>query len=403
MNAHDFFLQMMIILVAARILAEAAARLKTPPVIGELLAGVLIGPSVLGILSPDATIKLLAEVGILLLLFEVGLETDIAKLARTGVKSLLVALVGCFAPLVFGFAVARYAFHMELVSALFVGGTLTATSIGITVRVLQDLNRQHGNEAQIVLGAAVLDDVMGVILLALLYDFSKGAGISPGGGARVMLYVATFMVLAPVAASALSSAVEYADRKGTLPGLLPTMMVSLILFCAWSAHAIGAPELLGGFAAGIAVSRYFYLPFAPFLQSAEGFAHRVEEQMRPIVHLFTPIFFVTVGLSLNLREVDWGSPWIWMLSLALTAVAFGGKLAAGFSMPGESAAARWAVGLAMIPRGEVGLIFAELGRVRGIFDQNVYAAMLIVIALTTVLPPFLLRWFYNGPGRRLSA
>lgn len=403
MNPHNFFLQLMIILVVARILGEVAARLKTPAVIGELFAGVLLGPSLLGILSPDETIKLLAEIGILLLLFEVGLETDIAKLAKTGMKSLVVALVGFFAPLVFGFAVARFAFHMDVVPALFVGGTLTATSIGITVRVLQDLNRKHGAEARIVLGAAVMDDVMGVVLLALLYDFSSGEGISLQGTARVVFFIGAFMLVAPIVASALSTTVERAEAKGSLPGLLPTMMVSLLLFCAWSAHAIGAPELLGGFAAGIAVSRYFYLPFAPQLQSAEGFAHRVEEQMRPIVHLFTPIFFVMVGLSLNLREVDWSSPFVWTLSLSLAAIAFGGKLAAGFSMKGEGKLARWAVGLAMVPRGEVGLIFAELGRQRGIFDQNVYAAMLIVIALTTILPPFLLRWFYNGPGRKLPA
>jgi Kef-type K+ transport system membrane component KefB len=178
-------------------------------------------------------------------------------------------------------------------------------------------------------------------------------------------------------------------------------MISLLLLGAWSAHKAGAPELLGGFAAGIAVSRYFYLPFAPFLQSAEDFAHRVEEQMKPIVHLFAPIFFVTVGLALNLREVDWSSPFVWLLSLALLAAAFAGKIGAGFVVRGQGRLASWAIGLAMVPRGEVGLIFAELGRTSGLLDQNVYAAMLIVIALTTLLPPFLLRWFYAGPGRAL--
>jgi Kef-type K+ transport system membrane component KefB len=403
MSPHDFLLQMMIILVAARIFAELATRLATPPVIGELLAGIVVGPSLFGVLAPDDTIKLLAEIGILLLLFEVGLETDMAKLARTGLKSFLVALLGFLAPLVLGVALALCVFRMELVPALFVGGTLTATSIGITVRVLQDLNRQKDKEAQIVLGAAVMDDVMGVILLALLYDFSSGAGVSVAGTSRVIFFIVAFMVVAPIVASALSSLVERADERGPLPGLLPTMMISLILLCAWSAHKIGAPELLGGFAAGIAVSRYFYLPFAPQLRSAEGFARRVEHEMRPIVHLFTPIFFVMVGLSLNLREVDWSSPFVWLLSGALALVAFLGKIGAGFCMTRESNLSRWAVGLAMVPRGEVGLIFAELGRSRGIFNQDVYAAMLIVIALTTVIPPFVLRWFYNGPGRKLGS
>lgn len=401
MHPHEFFLQFLVILLAARALGEFAARLKAPPVIGELAAGVILGPSLLGLLRPDETIRLLAEIGILLLLFEVGLETNIAQLARTGLKSLIVAFVGFFAPLAAGFAASYWGFGLPLLPSLFVGGTLTATSIGITVRVLADMNRQKGREAQIVLGAAVLDDVMGVILLALLYDFSRGSGVSVAGTSRVMLFIAAFMVCAPVVASALSTAVERLEKKSPLPGLLPTMMVSLLLFCAWSAHAIGAPELLGGFAAGIAVSHYFYLPFAPFLQSAQDFVHRVESQMKPIVHLFTPVFFVSVGLSLNLREVDWSSPFVWSLSGVLLVIAFGGKILAGFLMPGESRLARWAVGLAMVPRGEVGLIFAELGRASGIFGQDIYASMLIVIALTTLLPPFILRWFYNGPGRNM--
>lgn len=401
MEAHHFFLQLMIILLGARILGEVVARFKIPSVIGELLAGVILGPSLLGFISPTETIKLLAEIGIILLLFEIGLETDIKRLARSGVKSVIVAVTGFVAPFALGYFISSALFHLPTLASLFVGGTLTATSIGITVRVLTDLKRQQSHEAQIVLGAAVIDDILGVILLALLYKVSVGTGVTLLGVGRVMAFIGIFLVFAPIAAKLISHLIKRYDQRSEIPGLMPTAIISLLLFFAWVAHQVGAPELLGGFAAGMALSRTFSLPImAP---TDEDFTHRIETQTRPIVHLFTPIFFVTVGLSLNLREVDWHSPFVWCFSGALVLAAIAGKVGAGFLMPRESGATRWAVGLAMIPRGEVGLIFAELGRTSGILDDNVYAAMILVIALTTLLPPFAMRWFYgSGPGKALA-
>ena len=404
MHVHDFFLVLMMILLGSRILGELAGRLGAPPVIGELMAGVLMGPSLLGWIEPTDTLKLLAEIGIILLLFEVGLETDLVRLGRTGYRPILVAAVGFVLPFLLGFGLSYGLFRLPLLPSLFIGGTLTATSIGITVRVLADLRRQQAPEAQIVLGAAVLDDILGVILLAVLYEFATGGGVSVSNTGKVMLFIALFLVSAPLGARLLSGTIRRFDATSTIPGLLPTSIVAMLLFSAWVAHAVGAPQLLGGFTAGLALSRYFFLPFAAGLRADEGFAHKVEEQMRPIAHLFTPIFFVMVGLSLNLREVDWGSLRVWMLSGGLLLAAVAGKLAAGFLLAGESMPARWAIGMAMVPRGEVGLIFAELGRTSGILDQSLYASLLIVIALTTLLPPFLLRWFYTrGPGQGLPA
>lgn len=398
MQAHDFFLQLMLILMAARILGEIASRLRAPAVIGELMAGVIIGPSILGWMTPNETVQLLAEIGIILLLFEVGLETNVLKLARTGIKPILVATIGFVAPFVLGFIISFWGFQLGMLTALFIGGTLTATSIGITVRVLADLNRQKSHEAQIVLGAAVLDDILGVILLAVLYEFSIGGGVTFLNTGKVMALIGIFLVLAPFAARLLSDLIQRFDKTSHIPGLVPTSIVSLLLLFAWIAHLVGAPELLGGFAAGMALSRYFFLPFAAGMQTDAHFAHRVEVQMKPIVHLFTPIFFVMVGLSLNLREIDWSSPTVWGLSGCLVVAALVGKLAAGLALPGESHPTRWAVGLSMIPRGEVGLIFAELGRTTGIFDNTIYAAMIIVIAFTTLVPPFVLRTFYARFG-----
>ena len=400
METHDFFLYLLVILLTARVFAELATRLHVPSVIGELFAGVVLGPSLLGWIEPVEAIKLMAEIGIILLLFEVGLETDVKRLVRSGLKSLVVAIAGFVLPLVLGFALGYWIFGLSLLVSLFIGGTLTATSIGITVRVLSDLKRQQAPEGQIVLGAAVLDDILGVVLLALLYEFSIGGGVSLLNASKVLLFVGAFFVLAPIAAKLISLIIKRFDAISVIPGLLPTTIVTLVLFFAWLAHVLGAPELLGGFAAGLALSRRFFLPLGIALHTDESFAHRIEDQMKPIVHLFTPIFFVFVGLSLNLRQIDWGSPFIWGLSLTLLVVAILGKLMGAFLIK-EPWAVRWVIAMAMIPRGEIGLIFAELGRVSKIFSNEIYAGMVIVIAFTTLVPPFIMKWFYSRYGDRL--
>ncbi|MBC8338220.1 MAG: cation:proton antiporter [Rhodospirillales bacterium] len=402
METHVFLQVLLIILLTARIFAELATRLKSPSVIGELVAGVVLGPSLLGWIEPFEAIKLLAEIGIVLLLFKVGLETDLVQLAQTGWKSIIVAIGGVLLPLVLGALLSFKVFGLSLLVSLFIGGTLTATSIGITVRVLTDLKVQHRPEGQIVLGAAVLDDIFGVVLLALLYEFAIGGGVSLINSGKVLLFIGVFFVLAPVAAKIISVVFQRLARTTEVPGLIPTMMVSLVLFFSWLAKMIGAPEMLGGFAAGLALSRRFFIPLGVALHADPRFARRIEVQMRPIVNLFTPIFFVMVGLSLNLREIDWSSFHIWGLSLALFVAAGVGKFA-GALVIRESWSSRFVIGVAMIPRGEVGLIFAELGRESRVLDNETYAALIIVIVLTTLLPPLVMKWFYNSRfGERLT-
>ncbi len=292
MQAHIFFFHLLLILLTARFFAEIASRLRMPSVIGEIMAGILIGPSILGIIEHDETIKLLAEIGIILLLFEVGLKTDARRLLEAGSKSTIVAIGGFVMPFLLGFLVAYVMLDMGLLVSLFIGGTLTATSIGITVRVLSDLGRQHHREGQIVLGAAVLDDILGVLLLALIYEFSIGGGISLLNASKVLLFVTIFFILAPFAAMVMSRLIRKLDNISETPGLIPTTIVSLVLFFALLAHYIGAPELLGGFAAGLALSRRFFLPFGVALKTDKKFAGVIEHQMAPVISLFTPIFFV---------------------------------------------------------------------------------------------------------------
>lgn len=394
MDSHAFFFDLLIILLTARIFAELAVRLQAPSVIGELFAGIVLGPSILGWIELSDTIRMMAGIGIILLLFEVGLETNIKRLIHSSKKSVIIALFGFILPFILGFIVAYSIFSQSLLTALFVGGTITATSIGITVRVLTDLKLEQSRIGQIVLGAAVIDDVLGVMLLALLYEFSVGGGVSFINVGKVVLFVSAFFILAPILAKLISLLIHKFDAVSEIPGLIPTSMISLVLFFAWLAHILGAPELLGGFAAGLALSRRFFIPFGIALHSDEDFADRIEQQMKPIIQLFTPIFFVVVGLSLALREIDWGSPTIWLFTLLLFIVAFAGKMIGSLFID-ENKFGRMMIGMSMVPRGEVGLIFAELGREADIFSNEIYASLVLVIAFTTILPPLIMKWFNN--------
>jgi Kef-type K+ transport system membrane component KefB len=399
MEPHIFLLQLVLILFAARIVGEIAAYLGIPSVIGELLAGVLIGPSMLGFVNHSQEIYLLAQIGIILLLFDVGIETDIARLTAAGLKAAVVALVGVILPFLGGFGISYYAFNYSLLISLFVGCTLTATSIGITLRVLRDLKKQNTHESQIILGAAVLDDILGIIMLAILYEFSISGEVHLWNAGKILIFIALFFVIAPIAAKLITLTIEKWDQLSAIPGLLPTMIVSLILLFAWTAHVLGAPELLGGFAAGLALSKHFKFPFSQ-LNLSDEFSHRVETQMNPIVNLFTPIFFVSIGLSLNLKEIEWGSAWIWILTGSIFLVALIGKLLSGFFLYGENRFVKTIVGTAMVPRGEVGLIFASVGLNTEVFKADVYTSLILVIAFTTLLAPFLLKVLYSKKDKQ---
>ncbi len=392
MPTHSLFLNLLIILITARVFAEIAVRLNIPSVIGEMLAGIIIGPSVLGFVEPQQIIKYLAEIGIILLLFKVGLETNVKKLIHNGVKSSLVALTGFFLPLIFGFSLSYWTFGFSVLVSLMIGATLTATSIGITIRILSSINIQKTSGGQIILGAAVLDDILGVILLTILYEFSKHGEVSVVNVGKILLFIAAFFITAPIVAKLISSFIKKFDNYDHLPGLLPTTILALILFFGWLAHIFNVPEILGGFAAGLALSRRFFLPFGSFLHSDKKFAHNIRKQMLPIMHLFIPIFFVYIGLSFNLNSIDWGSPYIWVLSLSILFFAVIGKLFSALFIT-EKLSKKILIGLAMIPRGEIGLVFAELGRKTNIFNDEIYATMLIVILLSTLIPPFIMKWY----------
>jgi Na+:H+ antiporter len=391
MEVSEFFLKLLVVLLSAKLFAEIFSRLSIPSVLGEVVAGLIIGPSVLGFVSPEATLHVIAEIGILLLLFEVGLETDVGQLVKEGVRSTLVAVTGVAVPAVLGFWVSHSWFGMALIPSLFVGGTIVATSIGITVRVLKDLNRHNTRMARIVLGAAVLDDVIGVVVLAVLYDFAVKGTVSIPATVRILVFIFAFLLLAPVLAKLFVPLMAKLASSGRTKGMIPTLIISLILGLAVISHKVGAPEILGSFAAGIALARRFFLPLGVSIDhSSRQLAEKIEESMTPIIDLFVPVFFVMVGVSINLRAIDMSSASFWAFAGTLAAVAVVSKMVSGVWAQGGFRE-KLSTGIAMVPRGEVGLIFAEVGKRSRIFDDATYAVAVFVVALTTLLAPLAMR------------
>ena len=390
MEMHYVLLYLAIILFSARIIGDTFAKFGIPPVLGEILVGILLGKSALGLIEPNQIIKVLAELGVILLLFQVGLEADIHQLRKVGIHAIIVATVGASAPMILGFLFSFYVLDLPFLTSLFIGGALTATSIGITVRVLEDLGKMKERFAQIVLGAAVLDDIFGVIVLAGLYELSKEGMVHVDALLLLILYIASFFILSPILAQILARIIQILSRKLGTMDFVPPAVLSVVFFFAFLAHEVGAPEILGAFTAGLALSRRFALPFALFFKIDERMAEKIEHSILPLVWVLTPIFFVYVGLQLNLKAIDFSSPKFWTLAIVLSLVAIFGKVISGFFIPGTTKE-RLLIGFSMLPRGEVGLIFAEFGRQAKLFDDTLYAVIIFVVAVTTLISPIVLK------------
>ncbi|GLI52617.1 MULTISPECIES: cation:proton antiporter [Thermodesulfovibrio] len=397
MDLHLIFLYLAILLFFARLTGDIFAKFGIPSVLGEIFVGVLLGQSVLGIIPLSDVMRLLAELGIILLLFHIGLEADLKQLKEVGFSAAAVAITGALAPMVAGFLVSYYVFNFPVITSLFIGGTLTATSIGITVRVLEDLGKMRERFAQIVLGAAVLDDIFGVVVLAALFEFSKTQEINVNATLLLILYIGTFFLFAPIIGKFFAYFISTLSKRLNTLDFVPPVVVAIILLFAFAAHEIGSPEILGAFTAGIAFSRRFTIPFAAAFQADRQIIHKIEESLNPLIWLFTPIFFVYVGLQLNLKAIDFSSLNFWLLSAVLFLVALTTKLLAGLFIKGTKKE-KLSVGFSMLPRGEVGLIFAEFGRISGVYDSTLYAVIIFVVALTTLLSPIVLKTLLKEEG-----
>ncbi len=377
-------------LLGAKLLGEVAERLKQPSVLGELLAGVLLGPSVLGLVPLSDAVLLLAEIGVILLLFEVGLETDLEELARAGGPALVVALAGMALPFLGGFFLTR-ALGQPTLTAVFVGAALTATSIGITARVLSELKVLATREGQIILGAAVADDVLGLVVLAVVARIAGTGGVDTGMVLRATGLAVGFLAFALALGIPLGHWLIGFVGRANVRGILGAASVAFALLVALAAKKAGSAEIVGAFATGIVLAR-------------TNRRHDITQAVKPVVDVFAPLFFVAVGAQVNVALLN---PFVranqasLLLALGLTIVGFLGKFAAGFCAWGN--VRRAFIGAGMVPRGEVGLIFASLGKATGALPDGVFVAVVLAVFATTFLAPPLLKAFRRGVGSNVES
>jgi Kef-type K+ transport system membrane component KefB len=399
-GAADFFLMLIAILVFAKVFGEAAERIGQPAVLGELVAGLVLGSSVLGIVpavGPMAeVVHLLAEVGVAILLFEIGLETDLKEMFRVGRASAAVAAVGVVTPFALGFG---YWYFFDpapgippegitlAMAAIFVGATLTATSVGITARVLTDLRLMHRAESRIIIGAAVIDDVLGLVILAVVSALAAGAALTPLGVTWTFTVAVGFLVVAVLVGNFVAPKLfTLIDRMSVRGVLLVSAFAFALLFAALADKA-GSAMIIGAFAAGIVLS------------STNQF-DLIVERIEPVADVFTPIFFVSVGAAVNVNLFNplsdvFNASVIWV-GMILIVVAIIGKLASGFVVGwGREKLNHTAIGIGMVPRGEVGLIFAQIGLQNGILSNETFSAILIMVIVTTFIAPPLLKLFFK--------
>ena len=411
-----------LILLSARLFAPLAQKLGFPAVLGELLLGVALGNlSLFGLhyfdsVAKDPIIAFIAELGVIVLLLQIGLETRLADLVRVGGRATAVAAIGIVAP----FALGAYLVGPLLLPGqsqnayLFLGATLAATSVGITGRVFRDLGRLDSAEARIVLGAAVIDDVLGLVILAVVSGLVQAGKVSLGETAWIIAEAGIFLggsiwigrLIAPHSS-------RWLARLDAGPSMLFAQVLATGLFLAWLAHAIGLAPIIGAFAAGLLFEPMFLRHFetprivqeaAPLLPEGESgkslrslmekhARHQHESMIEPIGYFFVPVFFVLTGMQVDLATL--ADPMLVAIALGVSAAAVAGKLAAGL------AAGRgvngWIVGWGMVPRGEVGLIFAVAGQKLGVLGEAMFSIVVVMVILTTLLTPPILTFLLRRP------
>lgn len=392
-SIEQFFFTLAIILAAAKLAGELAIRLGQPAILGELLAGVLLGSSVLGVIPATGdlhdTIGLLAEIGVVILLFEIGLETDLREMFRVGGSAITVALVGVIAPFLLGFGTWTLMTGDGGTVAIFVGATLTATSVGITSRVLSDLGKMSTREARIILGAAIVDDILGLVILAIVSGLAAGAALSVTGILFKFIVAVGFLVVAVVLGRWMAPRVFSVVERMQVRGVLFVVAFAFVLGLAALASSVGSALIIGAFAAGLILSTTNHFDL-------------ITKNMHPLSDIFAPIFFVYVGSSVNVNLLNPAAPDFAPSTLylagALLVVAVVGKLISGFAIGwrGTEPINRMAVGVGMVPRGEVGLIFAHVGLDNNVVDVAAFNALVIVVMLTTFIAPPALKALFKS-------
>jgi len=406
---------MILILASAKITGSLFEKLSLPAVLGELSVGVLLGNALFltgwdgleFLKSPPegvpadpytagAALKMLAEIGVILLLFEVGLESTVSGMLKVGTSSFIVAVLGVVVPILLGLGVGWGLLHDHPWQVwLFLGATLCATSVGITARVLKDLGRSQQRESQIILGAAVIDDVLGLIVLAVVSGIiQQGENFSASSLTGIVLYAVGFLFGAILLGQhLLTKPLFKLTRFLHGHGLLITTALVICFTMAWLANLVGLAPIVGAFAAGLILEKVHYQDLAA-REKIE-----LEAAIHPLTAVFVPLFFVQMGIGVDLSSFT--KPEVWLLAGAITVAAVIGKQVCSLGVL-EKGLDRLSVGFGMIPRGEVGLIFAAVGAglvMNGekVITPTLYSAIVVMVIVTTMLTPPLLKWSMNRP------
>jgi Kef-type K+ transport system membrane component KefB len=404
-----------VMLIVAKLAGEIFERLGQPAVLGELVGGIVLGNLViLGFSGVEPwktndTIAALAELGVIILLFEVGLESDLKEMIEVGWSSLIVAVLGVIAPFFLGWSVSAYFIPEEAtLGHIFIGATLCATSVGITARVFKDLGKLTTREARIILGAAVIDDILGLLILAVVAGAIRAAGT---GATLAMMDIALiavksllFLALAIAVGHLLMPRLLRGAGRFESRGVLLTLAISFCLVLAWAAAKVGLAPIVGAFAAGLVLDEVHYKP-------RDGRVERdLGDLLQPVSTVLVPIFFVLMGLKVDLRS--FGQMDILGFALVLTVAAIIGKQICSLGVL-ERGVDRLTVGLGMIPRGEVGLIFAGIGAslmlptttgaLAPVINSATFGAVVIMVIITTLVTPFALKWSLGRRAKKTYA
>ena len=402
-HGHSSFftglLALVLIMVCAKVGAEVFERIKQPAVLGELIMGMVLGGlalagvAFLGEVRDNPGLQIVAEVGVILLLFEVGLESHLSELLEVGLSAMLVAILGVVAPLGLGYWVSAYFLAGEpWYVHLFVGGTLAATSVGITARVLQDLKKIESKESRIILGAAVVDDVLGLIILAVISGIvtsigAGGEGVDGGTVFLIILKAVAFLLGAIFVGRFIHINAVRAGTKFRVRGIPVVIAIGFCFALAALAGKMGLAPIVGAFAAGLVLEPSDYEVYQ--LRGEQP----IEELVRPLSAILTPVFFVMMGMSVDLRAFTSGN--VLAFAAVVTLAAIVGKQVCSLGVR-EKDVNRLAVGVGMIPRGEVGLIFTGIGAslaVNGnpVFSSDTVSAMVVMVIITTLVTPPVLK------------
>ncbi|MEA1937007.1 MAG: cation:proton antiporter [Patescibacteria group bacterium] len=380
---------LIIILLAAKLGGELFEEVKQPAVLGELVFGILIGNIVLftggaydfNYLFQAESIDIMARLGVMILLFQVGLESNIKDMMKVGISSFIVAMIGVIAPMILGYFVSSWiipeaGFNVHL----FIGATLTATSVGITARVLKDLNKLSTPEAKVILGAAVIDDVLGLIILSIVCGIIISGTVSVGAVAQTSFIAIAFLFGSIMIGLWFSPKIGKWVSKMKVEGMKIVTAFLFLFLMAYIADLVGLATIVGAFAAGLV------LDDVHFKNKRE---HHIEVLVKPLYCIFVPIFFVLMGIQVKLDVFL--DPKIILIALGITIASIAGKQLCGLGVRHKQANKR-TVGIGMISRGEVGLIFAGVGKELGVLDDSIFGTIIIMVILTTLVTPPLLKW-----------